>query len=137
MGLLSDLASGGIKGIVGGVADAVDRFVETPDEKAAIELKRAALDAEAQMRQMAVNQQEAAHRSVFVAGWRPAIGWCGAAAIAYAYVVQPLMVYGMALWAPHLLAPPPIDLSGLYPIILGMLGLGGLRTLEKAKGVTK
>lgn len=133
MGMLSGLVSGGIKGI----ADAVDTFVETPDEKAAIALKRAALDAEAQMRQMDVNRQEAAHRSVWVAGWRPAIGWVGAAAIAYAFIVQPMLVYLLAVWSPGTPAPPPIDLSGLWPLLIGMLGLGGLRTLEKKGGLTK
>ena len=137
MGLLSDLASGGIKGIVGGVADAVDRFVETPDEAAAHALKEKALDLSVAMKQMEVNQTEAAHRSIWVSGWRPAVGWVCAAALAYSFIVQPALIYVLAVWSPATPPPPGVDLAGLWPVLLGMLGLGTLRTYEKKQGVAK
>ena len=137
MGLLSDLIGGGAKGVIGGVADAVDRFVETPDEAAAHELKNKALDLSLALKQMEVNAAEAQHRSVWVAGWRPAVGWTCAGALAWTFIVQPMLVYLLAIFSPETLAPPSVDLAGLYPVLMGMLGLGALRTYEKKQGVAK
>ena len=78
--------------------------------------------------QLAINQEEAKSTSVFVAGWRPAIGWVCAAALAFQYLVRPLMI-GFDL-APHL---PALD-DTLWQLLFGMLGLGGLRTYEKVRG---
>ena len=134
MGMLTDFFGGGI---VDSVTKAVDTFIETPDEKAAHELKKRALDMSIALKQMEVNEVEAAHRSIFVAGWRPAVGWVCAAALGYTFILQPFLVYIMALTHPAYQPPPNIDLSGLYPVLLGMLGLGGLRTFEKIKGKAK
>ena len=80
-----------------------------------------------------LNKAEAEHRSVFVAGWRPAIGWTGAIVLFYHYVAQPLLV-----WILHLNGitelPPTLDLDQLWPIISGMLGIAGMRSYDKAKG---
>ena len=135
LSLLKGLLGGG--GVVEGVANAVDKFIETPDEKAAHDLKSKALDLSIALKQMQVNEVEAAHRSIFVAGWRPAVGWVCAAALAYTFILQPFLVYVMALTHPAYQPPPSIDLAGLYPVLLGMLGLGGLRTYEKIQGKTK
>ena len=79
-----------------------------------------------------LNSAEARHRSVFVAGWRPAIGWCGALVMFYHYIVQPIGV-----WALHLNGiyetPPSLDLNSLWPIITGMLGIAGMRSYDKSK----
>ena len=87
--------------------------------------------------QTAVNEKEAASSSVFVAGWRPWIGWVCGAAFAYAFVFQPFFTFMLA--ATH--SPidpktlPTVDLSNLLPVLLGMLGLAGMRSYEKVQGV--
>lgn len=85
--------------------------------------------------QLQVNQAEAANPSLLVAGWRPAIGWICGGALAYTYLLYPLLVWAAAIWWPNL-TPPKLGNDGmLYELLLGMLGLGGLRTFEKVKGV--
>lgn len=82
--------------------------------------------------QMAVNQQEAGHASLFVAGWRPAIGWTCAAALAFEYLVSPLGQWvGFILG--HPIPKPPTLSDNLFELMMGMLGLGALRSLEKIK----
>lgn len=88
------------------------------------------------MGQIETNKEEAKSASVFVAGWRPAIGWICAAALGYQYLLRPIATTIMSY--SHI---PVIDLPGLddnlWQLLLGMLGLGGLRTYEKVTGVTK
>jgi hypothetical protein len=86
--------------------------------------------------QLEINKQEAAHRSVFVAGWRPFIGWTCGVALAYTYVVQPVLVFALA-HAGYLVELPRMDLGEMMPVLMGILGLGGLRTWEKVKQVSK
>ena len=89
-----------------------------------------------------INKVEAAHSSLFVAGWRPAVGWCGVAAMAYQFVAYPFLVWGWtamqaAGWiATTLPAPPILATDALWIILTGILGIGGLRTVEKVKGAT-
>lgn len=85
--------------------------------------------------QMKVNEAEAAHPSVFVAGWRPWIGWVAGMALAWQYIAHPMLLWLLAVFAPALAPPPALDLSGLYPLILGMLGLGAMRSFDKKSGV--
>jgi len=84
--------------------------------------------------QIEVNKVEAANQSIFVAGWRPAIGWVCGAAFAFKFVVGPFAVIVMAM-AGHPIELPEFDFTEMSTILLGMLGLGGLRTIEKVKGV--
>lgn len=94
------------------------------------------LDADLKMAtgQMEVNKAEAQHQSIFVAGWRPAIGWVCAAAFAFKFVVGPTAAVLMAV-AGHPITLPEFDFSEMSTILLGMLGLGTLRTVEKIKKV--
>lgn len=89
------------------------------------------------MAQVQVNKQEAAHKSLFVAGWRPFIGWVCGAAMAFNFMAIPLINYGMALYGSEILPPPPLDLEVMMPVLLGMLGLGGMRSFEKRTGVAR
>ena len=134
MGILSGLLGDGGGGLIKGVTDAIDTFVETPDEKAAAALKAQALALKPILAQAAINEKEAEHASIFVAGWRPGIGWICGAALAYHFVVQPLLVFAVAVWAPGMEPPPPLSLGELMPILLGLLGLGGMRTAERLSG---
>lgn len=88
--------------------------------------------AAADLKQMEVNAEEAKSASLFVAGWRPAIGWCCAAALGYQYLLMPLGGW-IAAWSGLAVPPPPSLDSGLWELMLGMLGLGALRTVEKIK----
>ena len=81
-----------------------------------------------------INKEEATNQSVFVSGWRPAIGWVCALALAYQYLLRPLMTW--AFMAADYNFPPMVGLDeNLWQLMMGMLGLGGLRTFEKVQGV--
>lgn len=121
--------------VIGAVKDLVSEVVVDKDKRDQINLELIKIEDGAQARideqvraQIEVNKVEAASGSVFVAGWRPAIGWVGAAALAYAYILQPFI--GVF----H--ATPVYDLDGLYNVVLAMLGVGAMRSFEKAKGVS-
>jgi len=83
--------------------------------------------------QTKINEIEAQHRSVFVAGWRPAVGWTSAIALMYNFVVRDLFIWVMQ---PETV-PPALQMEHLMTVLMGMLGLGGLRTYEKIKDKTK
>jgi roadblock/LC7 domain-containing protein len=118
----------------------IDRLI--PDraaaEKAKAEMEQQLVTAAnaAAMAQVEVNKVEAAHSSVFVAGWRPSIGWVCAAGLAWAFVVAPI-----ASWALMVLGIkaelPAIQFDHLFELVLAMLGIGGLRTFEKLRGVAR
>ena len=122
------------------VGDVLDRFFPNKEEKEKaareIEAKLAEHLAKIDIAQLEVNKQEAAHRSMFVAGWRPFVGWTCGLALFYTYVAQPIAMFVMAQTG-DLVQLPHLDLSTMMPVLLGMLGLGGLRTYEKFKGVSK
>lgn len=86
--------------------------------------------------QLDVNKTEAASSSIFVAGWRPAVGWACAASFAWSFVAQPFAVFWIkvANSAFDVHSLPVLDTSSMMPVLLGMLGLGGLRTFEKIRG---
>jgi hypothetical protein len=120
-----------------------------PDPKAAADAKLevmrlaqtgelAQLDADVKLAvgQMEVNKSEASNSSLFVSGWRPAVGWCCAAAFGFKFIGGPLLIVVMQL-AGHPITLPEFDYTEMSTILLGMLGLGGLRTVEKVKGAAK
>jgi hypothetical protein len=117
----------------------IDRLIPDEAEKARaqFELVKMASDGDLKqiLAQLEVNAKEAQHQSVFVAGWRPWAGWVGGMGFAYAVLLKPILSWVAAIngW-PEL---PPIDTEALFYVLGGMLGLGGLRTLEKIKGATK
>ena len=83
--------------------------------------------------QTKINEIEACHRSIFVAGWRPFIGWICGFALAYNFVIRDLFIWVLQ---PEEI-PPALQMEHLMTVLLGMLGLGGLRTYEKLKDKTK
>lgn len=84
--------------------------------------------------QIGVNNTEAQSENLFKAGWRPAIGWACVAAFAYDFVMRPLGQWVAQLINPHVPIPPNLDLTEMMPVLLGMLGLGTLRTVERVQG---
>lgn len=87
--------------------------------------------------QAEINKIEAQHRSIFVAGWRPFIGWVCGSALAYSFILRDLIAWGMNVWAPSAQLPPELAMEHLVSILLALLGLGGMRTFEKIKGRAK
>lgn len=83
--------------------------------------------------QIDTNKAEAGNPSVFVSGWRPFIGWVCGVACAWNWIGLPIVVAGLTLWGKPIVLRPA-DISEMMPILLGMLGLGGLRTVEKLNG---
>ena len=84
--------------------------------------------------QSEIGKIEAMHQSVFVAGWRPFIGWVCGAALAYNFIVRELLIWAMAMSGKNILPPPALQLEVLTTILYALLGLGGLRTFEKLRG---
>lgn len=129
----------GIGGIVSSISDVLGKFFpdKTQAEKDAVAWQIAQLQADSQANQMQadVNKQEAASQSLFVAGWRPFIGWvCGAGFLVT--FLGPVISYIMALCGHPGIAFPTLDTETLMTLLMGMLGLGGMRTFEKFKGVS-
>lgn len=87
--------------------------------------------------QIELNKVEAGHRSVFVAGWRPFIGWVCGFGFAYHYILQPFFVFALLAAGVELPPLPVFDMDALQTVMMGMLGLGTLRTFEKLQGKAK
>jgi len=109
-----------------------------PDPAAAAKAKAEALAAimAADAAQLEVNKVEAGSASMFVAGWRPFVGWVCAAGCAWNWIGLPMGVF-IAAAIGHKLELRPADLSEMLPLLLGLLGMGGLRTFEKTQGVAR
>ena len=130
-----------VSAILPGVTDIIGRFL--PEDKEArakaereIEQQLSTHLAKIDIAQLEINKAEAAHRSIFVAGWRPFVGWTCGIALAWTYVGVPILQFILAQTG-HLIDLPALDMSQMMPVLMGMLGLGGLRTFEKFKGVSK
>jgi len=130
-----------IQALIGPVTGLLDKFIEDKDTKNKLAHEIATMSErhmqEQIMGQLEINKAEAQHRSIFVAGWRPFLGWGLAFAMIWHFVIAPIVIFGFAyagMTAPDL---PVFDMDSLLTVLLGMLGLGGLRTVEKIKKVTK
>jgi Holin of 3TMs, for gene-transfer release len=131
----------GIGSIVDSVGKIASDLITTDKERLELELRAKELDQAIDLAQIEVNKVEAQHTSVFVSGWRPAIGWIGAAAMAYQFLLYPMMLWAWTYlqgtgWIPKELTPPPVlDADQLWVILSGILGIAGMRSFEKTKGV--
>ena len=118
------------------VGTVIDDLHFSGEEKEKLKLQMKEIDAKLKEKQLDINKAEASHRSVFVSGWRPFLGWVSGLSIGYVYLFQPILDMILQMfdikvdWV-------VLDLGQLMPLVLGMLGLGGLRSFEKAKGLTK
>lgn len=133
--------------LLGGIIDIgrslLDRIFPDPAQRAAAELELLKaqqegafkeMDAELQrsLAQTNINAVEASSTSIFVAGWRPAVGWIGVAALAYQYILRPLAPWLLQAAGHPVPEMPTLD-GGLFELVSLMLGLGGLRSFEKLK----
>lgn len=135
-----------VKILVGPITSLLDKVIPDKDARERMAHEIATMvenQAHTQiMAQIEVNKQEAAHKSLFVAGWRPGAGWVCVIAMAFNFVVAPLINWGTAVYGyvgpdGELLVLPVLDLSVMMPVLLGMLGLGGMRSYEKRAGVAR
>ena len=130
-----------ITSLIAPVTGLLDKFIEDKDQKNALAHEIATLAEkqahEAQLAQIKVNQEEAKHRSIFVAGWRPFVGWVCGVALAYHFILAPIILFSVSIIGVQIPELPSFNMETLTTVLLGMLGLGGLRSFEKYKGLTK
>lgn len=128
----------GIGAVANLIKGGIDKIWPDKTEAQKAEMAQAMLllqgELDNQRGQMEINKVEAASNSIFVAGWRPFIGWVCGAALLYQYLLRPI-VGGMSASFGHPLPPFPGLDDNLWQLLMGMLGLGGLRTFEKIRGV--
>jgi len=119
--------------LIAPVTGLLDKFIEDKDQKSALAHEIATLAQkqahESALAQLEVNKVEAAHKSLFVSGWRPAVGWSCCFALVYSTILAPIL----GIW----FTVPPVESSLLTTVLMGMLGLGAMRSAEKVKGVQR
>ena len=129
-----------LSSLIGPVTGLLDKVIEDKDQK-----KRLAFDLatmaekhaqELSKAQIEVNKAEAAHKSLFVAGWRPAVGWVCVFGMASNFIIIPFANFTLALSGSPVVIPM-VDTRDMIPVLTGLLGLGTLRTYEKSKGVQR
>jgi len=138
----------GIGSIIEGVGKVADSLITTDKERAEMALEERKLDLEEKkidqatdLAQVEINKIEAGSSSLFVSGWRPAVGWIGVLGLAYQFLGYPLLQWGWAFGQgydiiPKGLNPPPdLQVEQLMTLLAGLLGFGGMRSFEKHKGV--
>ncbi len=129
-----------ISSLVAPVSGLLDKFIEDKDQRALLAHEIATLaEKQAQeqiVEQIKTNQIEAAHQSMFVAGWRPAVGWVCALAMLLNFILIPFINLGME-FAGQDIRLDLIEMDTMMPVLLGMLGLGGMRSYEKSRKVAR
>ena len=129
-----------IQQLIGPVSGLLDKFIEDKDKKNAIAFELSTMAEkhaqELAKAQLEVNKTEAAHRSLFVSGWRPAVGWTCCIGLASQYILIPMANFALAL-ADSAIEIPVLDMATMMPVLMGMLGLGAMRTVEKTKKVQR
>jgi hypothetical protein len=122
-----------LSSLIGPATSLLDKVIEDKDEKNRIAFELSTLAErhaqEALKGQLEINKVEAAHKSLFVAGWRPCIGWVCALGLLYNTILSNIL----GIWV----EVPEIDTTLLVPVMMGMLGIGAMRTVEKVKGVSR
>ena len=125
------LVGSGVNELATGVMDGIDRFIETPDEKRAADIIRKKIAMEPDKWQIEINKIEAQHRTLFVAGWRPAIGWICASSLAWGWIVGPTLQFffpGRTM--------PEINTAEAISLVMALLGMSAIRAYEKKVGVS-
>ena len=130
-----------IQALIPAVSGILDKFVEDKDQKAKLAHEISTMAErhahELAKGQLAVNAEEAKSKNIFVAGWRPCTGWVCSIALMVHFLLIPIADVVTAYMGYSPVPYPSFDMDTLMTVLLGMLGLGGLRTYEKQKGLTK
>ncbi|MBL4838268.1 MAG: holin family protein [Kordiimonadaceae bacterium] len=128
---------------IGAILDVIkgplDKLIPDKNKRMAFEHEIATAAMRAGFAQMEINKVEAAHKSLFVAGWRPFVGWVCGLGLAYAAIIEPIMRFVVKVYFPDVPIDeiPKVGTDILMPTLMGMLGLGGLRTYEKKLGLAR
>ena len=126
--------------LIGPVASLLEKFIPDKDLRSRLSHEIATMaekNAHEQIKaQLDINKTEAQHNSLFVSGWRPAVGWTCCLGMAANFLIIPMTNFALALASSNITIPL-IDLETMLPVLLGMLGLGGMRSFEKSKGVSR
>ena len=133
MGFLGSLIGGGAKDAVTAIGDVFDRVFTSEEERAQADFVLERLRQRPHLLQAEINKIEAAHRSLFVAGWRPFIGWVCGFGFLWAFIGHPVFDWSVRLSGADVPAPQ-IASDHLMELVLALLGLGGLRTAEQMAG---
>ena len=136
MSILTRLFGGPAVDAVSAIGNAFDKIFTSDEERAEASLLLAKLRQKPHLLQAEINKIEAAHRSIFVAGWRPFIGWVCGFGFLWAFLGHPLFEWVVTLYGIDI-TPPELITDSLLELVLAMLGLGGLRTAEKLTGRAK
>ena len=135
--MLADLIKSLIGPVIGPLIDRIPNGPERDRAKEAAESQMIIAMTNLVQGQLEINKVEAQHSSIFVAGARPAIMWICGMGIFWNFVLKPIIMWGGFMYGVDLTGAPELDTSELTTILLGMLGLGGLRTYEKKLGVAR
>lgn len=119
-----------IAAIIGLVSNIVGGLTQTQKEKIALELQANQALMDMMAAQSAINEKEASSESVFVAGWRPFIGWVCGISFAWQYVGLPILLFLESSFG-HTITVPAFDFGTMSTVLMGMLGLGALRSYDK------
>jgi hypothetical protein len=137
------MIGGGVKmlnNILGSVVDKILDYIPNPNERAKakemFEMELMKMVMNNANKQIEVNKVESAHKSLFVAGWRPFLGWTCGISLCWVFLIVPVLEWILILYG-YNIELPDIETDYLFQLILAMLGLGGLRTFEKIKGVAR
>lgn len=137
MGVISEISSGAVGGLLGGVGSLIKDVREawtgeiSPDKKAEIEAKLLELENQTMNAQAAINLEEAKSEKWWVAGWRPFIGWICGASLAYAAILCPLMTWVAQVCFGYTGKFPQLDTSITASTLTAMLGIGIMRSYDK------
>jgi hypothetical protein len=126
----------GIGGLLKDIRAAITGKLD-PAQQLEIESKILELQSQAQSAQNQINLAEAAHPNLFVSGWRPFVGWVCGSGLAYAYILMPLLQWLVTVLGADMPPLPAINTGELVPLLTALLGLGGLRTIEKVQNVAR
>jgi len=156
MSIISDMFAGGAEGVLKGVGSlakdirtaitgdeplTADQKLKLSEMASALETAALAADIEVIKGQTAINMEEAKSDSLFKSGWRPAVGWVCVAGLAFTFVLKPLLPWSVQVvcqifgYVSALPVMPDIPMGDLITLLVGLLGLGGMRTFEKLRGV--
>ena len=130
-----------LSALIGPITGLLDKFIPDADLKSKLAHEVATMAQthaqELSKGQLEINKIEAGHRSIFVAGWRPFLGWSLSFAMAWHFILAPVTMFVCSFAGVVIPELPVFDMDSLMTVLLGMLGLGGLRTVEKVKGLSK
>ena len=136
LGIIQGILGGGQGGALKTISKVIDDLHTSDEERLDKKILMQRIKQKLAEKQLDVNAKEAGHRSIFVSGWRPFIGWCGGFALAFEFILSPGIEW-YSKFAGLNLTAPEIQTGPLLAIVTSMLGVASLRSFEKAKGLTK